>query len=415
MAKSIKNQKKIYLDYASSALVREANGGAIHELGVKEKNKLENTRAFIAKILAVNNNEIIFTSGATESNNLAILGLVQNFKKPHIVTTNIEHSSVLEVCRHLEKIKQAEVTYVEVEKNGIVDPKKIKKAIKSNTVLVSVMYANNEIGSIQPIQKIAKEIRHFKKVKFASFSNGLAGVGDPENRGPEKNLRTSLSLPFFQTDATQAINYLPIQIPKLGVDLLSFNSAKIYGPKGIGVLYIKKNTPIKKIMFGGEQEFGLRPGTENTALATGLAKAFQVVEKIKEKEVKRLTKLRDYFIKEISRVVLDTKLIINGDSKNRLPNNVNISFPKIPSDLLVIELSAKGIMASAKSACKSGESGGSYVIDAIRQTQGRASHNSHNEVGGVRFSLGRDTTKKDINYTVKALSHILQKLKKWYD
>jgi cysteine desulfurase len=385
MAKSIKNKKKIYLDYASSALVGEANGGAIHELGVKEKNKLENVRAFIAKILVVNNNEIIFTSGATESNNLAILGLIQNFKKPHIVTTNIEHSSVLEVCRHLEKIKQAEVTYVEVEKNGIVDPKKIKKALKLNTVLVSVMYANNEIGTIQPIQEIAKEIRHFNKINSKKV--------------------------FFHTDATQAINYLPIQIPKLGVDLLSFNSAKIYGPKGIGVLYIKKNTPIKKIMFGGEQEFGLRPGTENTALATGLAKAFQVVEKIKEKEVKRLTKLRDYFIKEISRVVLDTKLIINGDSKNRLPNNVNVSFSNIPSDLLVIELSARGIMASAKSACKSGESGESYVIDAIRKMQGRASHNA---AGGLRFSLGRQTTKKDIDYTVKSLSQILQKLKKWY-
>ena len=387
----------IYLDYASSSLVGEANGGAIHELGVEEKNKLENARAIIAKVLAVNSKEIIFTSGATESNNLAILGLVQNFEKPHIVTTNIEHSSVLEVCRHLEKTKQAEVTYVEVEKNGIVDLKKIKKALKSNTVLASVMYANNEIGTVQPIREIAKEIRHFNKINS------------------KKNLPAGRQV-FFHTDATQAINYLPIQIPKLGVDLLSFNGAKIYGPKGIGVLYIKKNTPIKKIMFGGEQEFGLRPGTENTVLAAGLAKALQVAEKVKNKEAKRLTKLRDYFLAklpEMSKTVFGTQLIINGDLENRLPNNVNVSFPKIPSDLLVIELSAKGIMASAKSACKSGESGGSYVIKAIcPKMQGKT---LQNEVGGVRFSLGRDTTKKDIDYTIKSLSEILQKLKKWYN
>ena len=164
MPKSNKNQpkrKKItYLDYASSALVVEANPGGIHEIGMKEKNKLENARVAIAQILGAHNYEIIFTSGATEANNLAILGLINNFKKPHIVTTNIEHASVLEVCRHLEETKQAEVTYVPVEGNGIVDPKKIKKAIKPNTVLVSVMYANNKIGPIQPISEIAKEVRH---------------------------------------------------------------------------------------------------------------------------------------------------------------------------------------------------------------------------------------------------------------
>jgi cysteine desulfurase len=380
MTKSNKNKKKIYLDYASSALSGEANGGSIHELGIKEKNKLEEARTIIANILAVNNNEIIFTSGATESNNLAILGLIQNFKKPHIVTTNIEHSSVLQVCRHLEKTKQAEVTYVKVEKNGIIDFRKIEKALRPNTILVSAMYANNEIGTIQPIQEIAKGIRHFNKINSKKI--------------------------FFHTDATQAINYLPIQIPKLGVDLMSFNGAKIYGPKGIGILYIKKNTPIKKIMFGGEQEFGLRPGTESVTLATGLGKALQAVEKNKEKETKRLTQLRDYFIAKMSKTVLGIQ--INGDLKNRLPNNVNVTFSKIPSDLVVVELSARGIMASAKSACKSGEAGGSYVIKAIcKKPDG--------EVGGVRFSLGRDTTKNDIDYTVKSLSEILQKLKKWYN
>jgi len=400
-----KNRANVYLDYASSALLQHANPGAIHELGVKEKNKLKNARAIVAKILNVRNDEIIFTSGATESNNLAIGGLIQNFKKPHIVTTNIEHASILEVCRHLEKTKQAEVTYVKVEQSGIVNLKKIKKALKKNTVLVSVMYANNEIGTVEPVKEIGKLIRHFNKINSQKI--------------------------FFHTDATQAINYLPINIPQLGVDLMSFNGAKIYGPKGIGVLYIKKNTPISKIMFGGDQEFGLRPGTENVALAMELAKALQITEKIKVKETKHLTKLRDYFIKKLITSQKNNFLgssgedtrplenhssapfIINGDLKNRLPNNINITIPNIPSDLLVIELSEKGIMSSSKSACKSSSAEGSYVIRALRSKIGLPAE-ALAEEGGVRFSLGRQTTKADIDYTVKSLSEILTKLKKWY-
>lgn len=409
MPKSIKKTPKIYLDYASSALSASSNPSAIHELGLKEKNKLENARGTVANILNAHKNEIIFTSGATESNNLAILGLVQNFKQhfklPHIVTTNIEHSSVLEVFKHLEKTKQAEVTFVEVESNGIVDPKKIKKSLKKNTVLVSVMYANNEIGTIQPIREIAKEIRHFNKNRKKQSFFRSSELPVPLPARPFKNFLFPV---FIHIDATQAVNYLPISIPQLGVDMMSFNSAKIYGPKGVGVLYVKKNTPINPIMFGGDQEFGLRPGTENVALAEELASALLITEKIKEKEVKRLTKLRDYFIvklHEMSKTVFD--IVINGDTKNRLPNNVNITIPNIPSDLLVIELSARGIMASVKSACKAGDDKASYVIKAINK-------NIKEEDGSVRFSLGRETTKADIDYTVKSLSEILNKLKKWY-
>ena len=417
MPKSKRKNNIIYLDHASSAIWTSPNAGAIHDLGVKEKNKLENARTTIAKILSAHNSEIILTSGATESNNLAIFGLIQKqnltlrpllnkervgerSNLPHIVTTNIEHASVLAVCRHLEKTKQAEVTYVPVEENGIIDPKKIKKALRSDTVLVSVMYANNEIGTIQPIREIAKEIRHFNKnVKRKVFE--WSGWGrDPENRGPEKTSPFNI---FFHTDATQAINYLPISIPQLGVDLMSFNGAKIYGPKGAGVLYVKKDTPINPIMFGGEQEFGLRPGTENVAFAVKIAKALEDSEKIKEKEIKRLIILRDYFITKLKKV----GLIINGDLKNRLPNNINVTVPNIPSDLLVIELSARGIMASAKSACKSGDGKVSHVIKAIHK-------NIKETDGSLRFSLGRETTKSDIDFTVKTLSEILTKLKKWY-
>ncbi|OGI60105.1 hypothetical protein A2814_00875 [Candidatus Nomurabacteria bacterium RIFCSPHIGHO2_01_FULL_38_19] len=413
MSKSTRNSKKIhphtfhkvkgvgvYLDYASSALSQSANPGAIHELGVKEKNKLENARKKIAKILRARSDEIIFTSGATESNNLAILGLVKDLKKPHIITTNIEHASVLEVCRHLESLpagrpgtKRATVTYVEVERSGIVDVKKIKKALTKNTVLVSVIYANNEIGTIQPIKEIAKEIRHYNKINNKKI--------------------------FFHTDATQAVNYLPVNVSKLGVDLLSFNSAKIYGPKGIGVLYVKKNTPITKIMFGGDQERGLRPGTENVIGAVALASTLEITEKIKNREVIRLTKLRDYFIRKLnySTILTNFRIAINGDLKNRLPNNINITIPNIPSELLVIELSAKGIMASAKSACKSGNGKVSHVIQAIRQAPLARTvlANGAEEDGSLRFSLGRYTIKSDIDYTVKTLSNILTKLKKWYN
>jgi len=381
----MKKSKKIYLDYASSALANSANPGAIHQLGVKEKNKLENARKNVAEILGSHSDEIVFTSCATESNNLAILGVVKKYLEifSHIVTTNIEHASVFEVCKYLEKTKQAEVTYVPVETNGIVDPRKIKKAIKPNTVLVSVMYANNEIGTIQPIMEIAKEIRHYKK------------------QTGEKSV-----FPIFHTDATQAINYLPIKVEKLGVDLMSFNGAKIYGPKEVGVLYVKRKTPIGPIMFGGNQEFGLRPGTENVAGIVSLKDALQITEKIKEKESQRLTKLRNYFVGKLKEV--DKKIIFNGDLENRLPNNINITIPKIPSDLLIIELSERGIMLSEKSACKSGDGKASGVIKAINP-------NGNEKNGSLRFSLGRQTTKADIDYTIKALVEILIKLKKWYN
>jgi len=382
----------VYMDYASSALSVSANPGAIHSLGVAEKNKLEKSRGIVAGILNAHSSEIVFTSGATESNNLAILGLVKAVKMPHIVTTNIEHASVLEVCKHLENTKQAEVTYVPVDANGVVDPQKIKKALKANTILVSVMYANNEIGTIQPIKEIAKEIRHFDKINNKKI--------------------------FFHTDATQAVNYLPISIPQLGVDLMSFNSVKIYGPKGIGALYVKKNTPLTPIMFGGNQEFGLRPGTENVSLAVELSKALQTTENKKEKEIKRLTQLRDYFIKKLKSKNVD--FVLNGDLEKRLPNNINITIPNIPSDLLVIELSTRGIMASTKSACKAGDGKASHVIKAIR-SEIKPARNAFSIAdageetdGSIRFSLGRQTTKSDIDYTVKSLSEILTKLKKWY-
>jgi cysteine desulfurase len=357
----------IYMDYASSSLQAEANPSAIHELGVKEKAKLEQSKKTIAGILGAHADEIIFTSGATESNNLAILGT--SFGK--IITTNIEHASVLETAKH-----RAHTIFIAVEKNGIIDPQKIKKTLRPDTVLVSVMYANNEIGTIQPIREIGKVIRHYNKLHNKKI--------------------------IFHTDATQAMNYLPINAEKLGVDMLSFNAAKVYGPKGVGVLYKKRNVKLAPIMYGGDQEHGLRPGTENVAGALALSRALQGVEKIKDQETKRLTKLRDYFISKLPK-----NIILNGDKLLRLPNNINITIPNIPSDLIVLELSARGIMLSAKSACKSGDGKASHVIKAINPKLKETD-------GSLRFSLGRETTKKDIDTTLKALTQILTKYKMWY-
>ncbi|MEK7569653.1 MAG: cysteine desulfurase family protein [Patescibacteria group bacterium] len=361
----MRKSKEIYLDYASGT---EPNPSAIHELGVGEKKKLEVARECIARVFRARASEIIFTSGGTESNNLAILGMPRG----HVVTTNIEHASVLEAAK-----QRGKVTFVPVEKNGIVDPRKIRDALRGDTVLVSVMYANNEIGTIQPIREIAKEIRHW-------------------NKNHSKKI-------YFHTDAVQAVNYLPINVEKLGVDLMSLNAAKIYGPKGVGALYVRQGTPLHPIMFGGNQEGKLRPGTENVAGAEALAEALEETERIKEREIKRLTKLRDYFLHQLARF----DFVVNGDLEARLPNNVNVSVTKIPSDLLVIELSARGIMVSGKSACKSGDEKASHVLRAIR---GRVAESE----GSLRFSLGRGTTKKDIERTVQVLAQIFAKLEKWY-
>ena len=390
----------IYLDYMASV---SANPSSIHQLGVEAKNKLQSARKKVAGVLNTRMEEIIFTSGGTESNNLAIQGVVLACREkflPHIITTNIEHPSVLKTFEMLRGRKLAEVSIVGVEENGIVDPRKIKREIKKNTILVSVMYANNEIGTIQPIKEIAKEIRHWKKNLTPSpLSLIRRGVGE------------RCIFPVFHTDAVQAVNYLDLNVETLGVDLLSLSGSKIEGSGRGGVLYKKKSVSLAPLFGGGDQETGLRPGTENLPEILKFADALEEVQEIKEKEIKRLTKLRDYFFAElqkVSKTVFDTRFMINGDIKNRLPNNVNVTFPKIPSDLLVIELSEKGIMTSAKSACESSQADGSYVIKALRGDDDK-------EVGGVRFSFGRQTIKKDIDYTVEALSAILTKLKKWYD
>lgn len=403
-------KRNIYLDYASSAPIDRrvarkmsfcetsffANPSAIHNEGVKVRKVIEKSRENIARELRAHSDEIIFTGSGTESDALAIFGVINNFKEnfkdiiPHIITSEIEHPAVLENCKLLEKRGEAEITYIKVDENGLVNPKDVRESLKENTILVSIMYTNNEIGTIQPIEEIAKEIRHFKKNK--------------------RNSLQSLIFPVLHTDACQAMNYLFTEnIEKLGVDLLSFNSSKIYGPKGIGVLYKKRSVNLSPVYSGGGQEFGLRSGTESVSLISSVSEALRITNKLKKKESARLTSLRDYSIDKILALRKETgyEIILNGDKENRLPNNINISIPKISSELLVIELSALGIFVSEKSACKSHDDNGSYVINAIRKDNKMIEKNS------LRISLGRDTTQKNMDTFVSSLRSILEKYKKW--
>ncbi len=409
--------KRIYLDNAASSpvsslclkkyfqILKTASGNpqALHKEGVVAKKIIKESRDNIGRLLGVSGNEIIFTSGGTESDNLAIRGLIEavlqegNWKKskPHIITTTIEHSAILETCRALEIEGKAEVTYVGVEEDGIVDPKNIKKELRPETVMVSVQYANNEIGTIQPIAEIAREIRHYKKLKVESLK-----LKDKE--GMQKTINYQLltiNYPVFHSDAVQAPNYLPMFIPRLGVDLLSISGSKIYGPKGIGALYIRRGLKLMPQVLGGSQEFGLRAGTENTAAIGAFSGALSETLSMADKESQRLIKLRTRLINEIAKNFKEARL--NGSSVERLPNNVNISFKNIESDELVIGLDARGIAVSAKSACKSDEEGESHVLESLYK-------DNKLEYGTIRISLGRETKQEDLARLVKELKEIFK-------
>lgn len=363
-----------------------ANASSIHKDGVVVRRDIEIARKDIAEILHAGISEIIFTSTGTESDNLAILGVVDfaitngKIEKPHIVTLVTEHPAVIERYKHLEK-KGVDVTYVTVGVDGRVDPKDIREALRPETILVSVMYANNEIGVIQPIREIAKEIRHYKKTK---------------NNEQETN-----SYPLLHTDACQAAGYLNMNTEQLGVDLMSFSSIKLGGGHGAAVLYMKRGTPISPILFGGGQEQGLRPGTENMPAIVALASALIETAKMKEKEVSFLHILQSYFISELQNNFPEIR--INGSQEFRLPNNVHVSFPNISSELLVLELDAKGISCSAGSACDSAKDVSSHVLEALY------GKDDAKKWGSVRFSFGYKTTKKEINSVIKALREIFKK------
>lgn len=392
-----KRNKRIYMDYASTTPIdievlktmtlyftnNFGNASSIHKEGIRAKEALDNARKNIANILNAKAEEIIFTSGGTESNNLAIFGVLNIFlnqgigmKDLHMITSVIEHPSVLEVFREIEKLGVS-ITYINTDKKGIVNTKDIKDAIRENTILVSIMYINNEIGTIQPIDEIAKIIKRKRKER-------------------EKSLTTNFKSLYFHTDASQAPLYFSLNIAKLGVDMMTLCGQKIYGPKGIGCLYKNKDIKLSSIIKGGTQENGLRAGTENIPLIVGFSKALEIANRDREKESERVTKLRDYFIDKLNKEILQIEL--NGSKEQRSPNNVNIYIPNIDGEFFTIILDNKGISCATRSACKeSDELQGSYVIDALGYESSRSR-------SSLRFTLGKTTTKKDIDYIVKVLS-----------
>ena len=352
-----------------------ANPSSLYNEGVESKKMMEDARHRIAGMLVARPDEIIFTSGGTEANNLALLGVLEEartkIKNPEIITTNIEHPSVMEVCEEVKR-RGGRVMVVKVEKNGIVDPKKIQEAINANTVLVSVMCANNEIGTIQPIREIAKAIRNFRKV----------------------GKRSPHSFPYFHADASQAANYLDINVERLGVDLMTIDGTKIYGPRGAGLLFCRRRVGLKPIIFGGGQEGGRRAGTENLPAAIGLAAALETSGDERETESARLSRLRDYFISEIRRNFPDA--ILNGDDHHRLPHIVNFCFPGIDAEFAVLQLDAKGIAISSVTSCQNlNDDSSSYVVRALGKNKCDRS--------SLRFSFGRKTAKNELDFCLKIL------------
>lgn len=376
--------KNIYLDYASLTPIdprvsREVsawnakgalNPSAIHSLGVHAKKALESARTTVAEHIHAHPDEIVFTSGGTESNGLAIEGSLRaarrsGIERPHLVLSKVEHTSVIEVAHMLEGVG-GDVTFVGVDKNGVVDLLELKKAIKPSTCLISIMTVNNELGTIQPIREIAKIVRDVRK-----------------SRGGNANY------PLFHTDAAQAL-YEDLDMEKVGVDLITLDGNKVYGPRGTGALYIRRTTPIEPIMYGGGQERGLRSGTENIPGIMGLAKAFEISGKERVKEAKRLGELRDFFVRELRKLRPD--IVVNGEGAPRSLHIVNVSIPGIDNEFFVLQLDAQGIFCSTKSSCLRDEDE-SYVLKAI----GGDSKTS------VRFSFGRWTKKGDLKPVLKAI------------
>ncbi len=391
--------KKIYLDYSATTPCEKkvvkamkgfwsddfGNPSSIHSLGVSAKKAMAEARKTVADFLNAHSREIIFTSGGTEANNLAILGSARHFlesnKKAHFITTEIEHSSVLECFKELEK-EGCEVDYLKVDEYGLVNPKDLREMVRPETVLISVGYANGEIGVIQPVREIIKEIRHKRK-----------------DFGVER-----VDYPYFHIDASQAAQYLNMNAEELGADFITIDAQKIYGPKGIGALYVRDGVKISPVIFGGGQENSLRSGTENIPLIVGFAEALRITEKLKEKESARLSKIRDYFFSQIINIIL--RVIINGCSENRLPNNIDISIPGEDGEMLVLRLDEAGIIVSSASACTSGEEE-SYVVRNIAEKTDATKEEINLRVKStLRISMGRATKNSNIEYLLKKLSGI---------
>ncbi len=383
--------KNIYLDYASTTYVDKrvlgkmlpffsrffGNPSSLHLAGRKTKQAIDTARAGIANAIGAKKEEVIFTGSGTESDNMAIIGVALANAKfgKHVIVSKIEHKAVLEAVKKLEK-HGFEITYLDVDNSGLVKLSELKRNLKKDTILVSVQYANNEIGTIQQISEISKIIKTFRREG---------------------------QFPLFHTDACQAAGVLTIDINKLGVDLMTFNGSKIYGPKGVGCLFVKRGIKLEPQILGGGQEMGFRAGTENVPLIVGLYEALKLTEKIKYRENKKQIQLRDYFIKNILKSVEGVGL--NGHPQKRLPNNINISVRGVEGESLLLMLDKYGIFCSTGSACSSTDLTTSHVLSAIGLSSELAQ-------GSIRITLGRDTDKEKINYVLKILPLVINKLRK---
>ena len=377
--------KRVYLDYAATTPTHPkvvkammpyfteafGNPSSIYSYGQEAKRAVEESRGKIANLIGARNEEIIFTSGGTEADNFTLTGIAyaNESKGNHIITSSIEHHAVMETCKFLGR-RGFKVTYLPVDKYGLVDPDDVRKSITANTILISIMHANNEVGTIEPIAEIGKIAKE-------------AGI-------------------YFHTDAVQAVGHIPVNVNELEVDLLAMSAHKLYGPKGIGALYVRKGTRITPFLHGGDQERKRRASTENTPGIIGFSAAAELAQRDMSQEAKRLIHLRDRLIKGLLEQIDHSHL--NGHPQKRLPNNVNVSIEFIEGESMLLNLDLESIAASTGSACSSSSLEPSYVLLAM----GLHHEQAH---GSLRFSLGRWTSEEDVGQVIEVLPRIVAKLR----
>ena len=377
--------RRIYLDHAATTPTRPevmkamlpnftdafGNPSSIYSYGQEAKGAVEEARINVAELIGARSEEIVFTSGGTEADNFALKGVAyaNEHKGNHIITTSIEHHAVMEVCKFLER-RGFKITYLPVDEYGLVDPDDVEKAITDKTILISVMHANNEVGAIEPVEKIGEIAREAEV--------------------------------YFHTDAVQTVGHIPVNVDKLKVDLLSISAHKLYGPKGVGALYVRKGTKLVSLMHGGEQEKRRRAGTENVPAIVGLGKAVELAGQEMDKEIERLAGLRDKLIKGLMERIDHIRL--NGHPKKRLPNNVNVSVDFVEGESMLLNLDLEGVCASTGSACSSASLEPSHVLLAL----GLSPEQAH---GSLRFTLGRENTEADVERVLEVLPAIVAKLR----
>ena len=377
--------RKVYFDHSATTpvdpLVVEAmlpflkekfgNPSSIHSYGREAKVALEEARESVAEFCNARAADIYFTSGGTESNNMAIKGIAYELKNKgkHIITSKVEHHAVLHTCEFLEK-EGFEVTYLAPDKYGMIHPEAVEKAIRKDTILISIMHANNEVGTINSIEKIGE----------IAMEKGV----------------------IFHTDAVQSFGKIPIDLSKLPVDLMSMSGHKIYGPKGVGLLYIRKGVRLVQLLHGGGHERNRRPGTENIPGIIGVAKAVELRKKLMDQENESIKKLRDKFYEKVNQAI--PRVFLNGHPKKRLAGHLNLSFQGIEGEALLLSLDLKGVAASSGSACTSGSIDPSHVLSAMGIKPELAQ-------SSIRFTLGKDNSEEDVDYALEILPEIVQRLR----